>query len=261
MKSLMQQALGADWDKLPAALQAHYRFGTTTDTGSMDIEYPRFMQPVWSILRLLGALVDRQGKSVTTIVEKRVVGEHQIWRRTITYPDGAVAAQQLDLHVVERVEVGEAVADRALEQRVGVEQFGLAGDLQQRVDRGLCSARMRGRSPARSGVLDQLGVAAGDGEVGSWPAPCPCSTAGCGRRATRGSCLQQRQAVVRARGEEGAHRAAEAVPARQHQAALRPAEHPRNRAQVLDGGALLARGRAAADVERGDLAITVDSQK
>jgi hypothetical protein len=29
MKSLMQQALGADWDKLPAALQAHYRFGTT----------------------------------------------------------------------------------------------------------------------------------------------------------------------------------------------------------------------------------------
>ena len=90
MKSLMQQALGADWDKLPPALQAHYRFGTTTDTGSMDIEYPRFMQPVWSILRLLGALVDRQGKSVTTIVEKRVVGEHQIWRRTITYPDGQI---------------------------------------------------------------------------------------------------------------------------------------------------------------------------
>ena len=90
MKSLMQQALGADWDKLPPALQAHYRFGTITDTGSMDIEYPRFMQPVWSILRLLGALVDRQGKSVTTIVEKRVVGEHQIWRRTITYPDGQI---------------------------------------------------------------------------------------------------------------------------------------------------------------------------
>jgi hypothetical protein len=90
MKSLMQQVLGADWDKLPPALQAHYRFGTTTDTGSMDIEYPRFMQPVWSILRLLGALVDRQGKSVTTIVEKRVVGERQVWQRTITYPDGQI---------------------------------------------------------------------------------------------------------------------------------------------------------------------------
>jgi hypothetical protein len=88
MKSLMQQALGADWDKLPPALQAHYHFGTTTDTGHMDIDYPRFMQPAWNILRLFGALVNRQGKAVTTVVEKRVVGERQIWRRTITYPDG-----------------------------------------------------------------------------------------------------------------------------------------------------------------------------
>lgn len=90
MKSLMQQALGADWDKLPPALQAHYRFGATVDTGSMDIEYPRFMQPVWSILSLFGALVDRQGKGVTTVVEKRVLGERQIWQRTITYADGQV---------------------------------------------------------------------------------------------------------------------------------------------------------------------------
>lgn len=79
MKSLMQQALGADWDKLPPALQAHYRFGATVDKGSMDIEYPRLMQPVWSILRLFGALVDRPGKGVTTVVEKRVVGDRQIW--------------------------------------------------------------------------------------------------------------------------------------------------------------------------------------
>jgi len=87
----MQQALGADWEKLPPALQAHYRFGATVDTGSMDIEYPRFMQPVWSILSLFGALVDRQGKNVTTVVEKSVVGERQIWHRTITYADGQVA--------------------------------------------------------------------------------------------------------------------------------------------------------------------------
>ncbi len=90
MKSLMQQALGADWEKLPPALQAHYRFGATVDTGSMDIEYPRFMQPVWSILKLFGALVDRKGKGVATVVEKYVVGERQIWRRTITYADGQV---------------------------------------------------------------------------------------------------------------------------------------------------------------------------
>lgn len=90
MKSLMQQALGADWDKLPPALQAHYRFGTTTDTGQMDIEYPRFMQPFLSVLRRFGALVNRRGLGVATVVEKGVIGERQYWRRTITYPDGKI---------------------------------------------------------------------------------------------------------------------------------------------------------------------------
>lgn len=88
MKSLMQTALGDDWDKLPPALQAHYRFGTTTDTGHMDIEYPRFMQAYLSVLRLFGALVDRGGRKVSTVVEKSVVGDRQYWRRTIAYPDG-----------------------------------------------------------------------------------------------------------------------------------------------------------------------------
>lgn len=90
MKSLMQQALGADWDKLPPALQAHYRFGTTTDTGRMDIEYPRFMQPFLSLLRVFGVLVNRRGQQVSTVVEKSVAGERQYWRRTITYQDRRV---------------------------------------------------------------------------------------------------------------------------------------------------------------------------
>ncbi|MCL2635665.1 MAG: DUF4166 domain-containing protein, partial [Betaproteobacteria bacterium] len=88
MKSLMQMALGADWDKLPLSLQAHYRFGTTIDSGHMDIEYPRWMQPCLSVLRCLGALVDRRGRQVATVVEKEVVGNRQFWRRTLTYPDG-----------------------------------------------------------------------------------------------------------------------------------------------------------------------------
>lgn len=88
MKSLMQQALGADWDELPAALQAHYRFGTTIDTGRMNIEYPRFMQHFLNVLRVFGALVNRSGQDVATVVKKRVIGERQYWRRTLTYPDG-----------------------------------------------------------------------------------------------------------------------------------------------------------------------------
>ena len=90
MKSLMQSALGADWDKLPPALQAHYRFGTRTDTGHLDIEYPRFMRPCLSVLRVFGALVNRSGRRVSTLVEKSVVGDRQYWRRTLTYPDGKV---------------------------------------------------------------------------------------------------------------------------------------------------------------------------
>jgi hypothetical protein len=90
MNSLMQNALGADWEKLPPALQAHYRFGKTIDNGHMDIEYPRFMQPYLSVLHCMGALIDRGGRQVPTVVEKSVVGERQYWRRTITYPDGRV---------------------------------------------------------------------------------------------------------------------------------------------------------------------------
>lgn len=90
MKSLMQRALGAEWDKLPSALKAHYRFGTTVDTGHMDIEYPKFMQPLLSMLRIVGALVDRSGRNIPTSVEKSVVGECQFWRRTIAYPNGRV---------------------------------------------------------------------------------------------------------------------------------------------------------------------------
>jgi len=90
MKSLMQSALGTDWDKLPPALQAHYRFGATSDTGHMDIEYPRFMQPYLSVLRIFGALINRSGQHVSTVVEKSVIGDRQYWRRTITYPDGKV---------------------------------------------------------------------------------------------------------------------------------------------------------------------------
>ena len=90
MKSLMQRALGDDWDKLPPALQAHYSYGTTIDTGHMDIEYPCFMQPYLGLLRLFGALVNRRGRHLPTRVEQNDVNERQYWRRTIRYPDAKV---------------------------------------------------------------------------------------------------------------------------------------------------------------------------
>lgn len=88
MKSLIEKALGEDWHKLPQALQVHYKFGESIDDGAMDIEYPRFMQPLLSFLHLFGVLVNQRGKKVPTIVNKKVVGNRQYWERTIRYPNG-----------------------------------------------------------------------------------------------------------------------------------------------------------------------------
>jgi hypothetical protein len=86
MKNLMQHALGDDWHKLPPALQAHYA-RATIDTGHMNIEYPRFMQPWLTLLRCFGALVNRAGSNVATVVEKSTEGDRQFWYRTLTYAD------------------------------------------------------------------------------------------------------------------------------------------------------------------------------
>ena len=88
MKSPMQLALGPDWDKLPPALQAHYRAAPCRDGGHLDIDYPRPMQPYLSLLHRLGALLHRRGHQVATTVDKTMVGDRQHWRRTLTYPDG-----------------------------------------------------------------------------------------------------------------------------------------------------------------------------
>lgn len=85
---LMQKALGAQWEQLPPGLQAHYQHGDNRDVGALDIDYPGFMQPYLSFLRLLGALVNRRGKAVPATVKKWMEGDVQHWKRTITFPDG-----------------------------------------------------------------------------------------------------------------------------------------------------------------------------
>lgn len=88
MSSLIEKALGADWEQLPEALRAHYRDGTATDRGHLDIEFPRFMRPAWWLLHRLGALIDGPGRAVETVVEKRVDGQRQYWHRRLRYADG-----------------------------------------------------------------------------------------------------------------------------------------------------------------------------
>lgn len=97
-QSLMQLALGAEWEQLPPALKAHYQVATNTDLGELDIEYPDLMQPGLNVLRLLGVLINRRGKSIVTTVEKYMDGNIQRWKRTIGFSDGT--AIQFNSHWV-----------------------------------------------------------------------------------------------------------------------------------------------------------------
>ncbi len=86
----MQQALGSQWELLPASLQAHYQEGNNTDIGKMEISYPRLMQPYLSLLRIMGALVNQRGSNLPTTVEKFMENGTQYWKRSINFPDGKV---------------------------------------------------------------------------------------------------------------------------------------------------------------------------
>ena len=90
-QSLMQKALGQQWQQLPASLQAHYdenQAGSNYAEGQMDIDFPRFMQLPLSLFKRMGTLVNRRGKGLETTVEKTMKNGKQYWHRVITYADG-----------------------------------------------------------------------------------------------------------------------------------------------------------------------------
>ena len=71
-----------------------------------------------------------------------------------------VTLQQFDLYMVERIQVGETVLDRARQQRILIEQCLLAGDGEQHINRALpFGTQPRKDSFAQLGVLDKLRVA------------------------------------------------------------------------------------------------------
>ncbi|VAW33450.1 hypothetical protein MNBD_GAMMA01-1888 [hydrothermal vent metagenome] len=90
-KSLMQQALGEQWHKLPQALKNHYRVneqGENSAEGKLNIYYPWFMQLPLTFMRLFGALVNRRGKNLDTKVSKTMKGDSEYWHRIIEFPNG-----------------------------------------------------------------------------------------------------------------------------------------------------------------------------
>ncbi len=88
-RSLMQQALGKQWEQLPQGLQAHYENDANNHNhaeGQLTIDYPRFMQWPLNLLRLMGALVNQRGKNIPTTVERRMIDGEQHWHRTLAFP-------------------------------------------------------------------------------------------------------------------------------------------------------------------------------
>ena len=90
-KSLMQQALGEKWHELPQGLKAHYdhdKQGSNYATGVLTVNYPWFMQWPMSMLRLMGALLNKRGIDLKTTVRKSMKNGQQQWHREISYPNG-----------------------------------------------------------------------------------------------------------------------------------------------------------------------------
>lgn len=85
-QSLMQKALGDQWQQLPPVLQTHYQHNSNSDIGYLNIDYPIYMHPYLTFLHLFGALINRRGKNISTTVEKKMQGHIQFWKRTICFP-------------------------------------------------------------------------------------------------------------------------------------------------------------------------------
>ena len=168
---------------------------------------------------------------------------------------GAVAAQQFDLHVVERIDVGEAVADRARQQRIALQQrllpvMASTASIERLPFRAQAgedrSAQRRRRRPARRSARRW--------RCRSWPAPCPCSTAWCGRTASRraspAASPGRRPAAPPSHALTAAPKPYQPGSIRRHCAQLNTQGMARRSSMRCR---LRARRRAAADVEIGDL--------
>jgi hypothetical protein len=91
MTSHMQHCLGERWNDMPLSLQKHYDNDVhqkSTETSHLTINYPWFMQWPLSLLRLMGALINRRGKNIKTTVEKHMDNGTQHWHREVHFEDG-----------------------------------------------------------------------------------------------------------------------------------------------------------------------------
>ena len=179
----------------------------------------------------------------------------------IAFDPVPVAAHQLDLQMVQRVEVRKAVLDRPRQRRIVLQAPGLAGD---RSHRGLgtlgLGADRRKDALAQAFVFDQFDIARRQAQIALGQHHVDVGQQGAEERPLLVHALQQGQPLraFSALAEKGFHPQSHAIPAGQRDPALAPRKAPGDGAQVFDraGGFAVfgAYGRSRADVQLGNLA-------
>lgn len=110
--SLLQQALGEDWHKLPGVIQRHYQLYNGQQNvleGTMAIAYPSFMFPLIWLLHLFGGLVLWSGNEVQTRVQKTAGADILHWQRIMTYPDGKIDYFRSQMRYLDEHELVEMI--------------------------------------------------------------------------------------------------------------------------------------------------------
>jgi hypothetical protein len=93
---LMQKVLGDNWHHLPPVIRRHYQLQddhltAIMVTGTMYVNYPKFVWPMLFITRLMGGLIDMKGNNMSACVEKWIKADKPdtlFWKRTIHADNG-----------------------------------------------------------------------------------------------------------------------------------------------------------------------------
>src|SRR5438034_293843 len=125
----------------------------------------------------MGVKQATRGRKLATVAQPcgyPVDGQMDCLHHALVGIASPMTPEQFDLYMVQRIEVGKAVLDRARQQGILVEQCLLAGDGEQHFNRILpFGTQPRKDSFAQLGVLDELRVA-----CSGLALPTPCRSPG-----------------------------------------------------------------------------------
>jgi len=93
--SVMQQALGKQWDELAPIIRKMYDLPVKTTTkldveGTMSVDYPWAIYPMVMAGKIFGAMIEKRGTGIKGSVYRssRIDSNALFWHRILIYPDG-----------------------------------------------------------------------------------------------------------------------------------------------------------------------------